>query len=70
MLNGTPEYNTVHQQNLTSLANQPGAAGAIARRRRNRRAAIRRVASTVYNVIPLLATKKTQKLRSEPETTV
>jgi hypothetical protein len=69
MLNGTPEYNTVHQQNLTALANQPGAGAAIARRRRNRRAAIRRAAATVYNAIPLLTAKKAQKLRSEPKTT-
>ena len=69
MLNGTPEYNTVHQQNLTALANQPGAAAAIARRRRHRRAEIRRVAARAYHAIVLRAAKKTQKLRSEPETT-
>jgi hypothetical protein len=68
MLTSTPEYNTVHQQDLTALANQPAAAEAIAKRRRDRRARIRRVAATVYNAIPLRANKNPQKLRTEPET--
>jgi hypothetical protein len=69
MLTGTPEYNTAHQQDLNASANRPGATAAIARRRRDRRAAIRRVAATVYNAIPFRAHKPAQKLRAETETT-
>jgi hypothetical protein len=69
MLTSTPEYNTVHQQDLHASANQPGAAAAIAKRRRDRRAAIRRVAATIYNAIPFRSHKPAQKLRAETETT-
>jgi hypothetical protein len=69
MLTSTPEYNKAHQQDLYASANQPGVAAAIARRRRDRQAAIRRVAATVYNAIPRRANKNTQKLRTEPKTT-
>jgi hypothetical protein len=69
MLTSTPEYNTAHQQDLHASANQPGTAAAIAQRRRDRRAAIRRVAATAYNAIPFRAHKEAQKLRAETETT-
>ena len=69
MLTSTPEYNTAHQQDLAASANQPGAAAAIAQRRRDRLDRIRRVASILYNAIPGRANKNTQKLHPESKTT-
>jgi hypothetical protein len=69
MLTSTPEYSEVHQQNLAALANQTGAAAVIARRRRDRWTGIRRFVATVYNAISLRASKNTQQLPAEPETT-
>ena len=69
MLTGTPEYNRVHQQDLRASANQPGAAAAIARRKRDRVARIRRVVATIYYAVPIRAARHAQKLRAEPGTT-